>query len=154
MTAPHLLHGVLRFVLHQVVYTHDASWKGGWCHRVAWPWKETLCACVRAHVCMAVNTAGRRRTQSHAAREGQTQLLEKTLASDQEETGDKVLLSRSGRLRTQKRNPFVLGLETWFRSAPLGPRDPMGLEKTLFFKMEFGEKPHLCKKGQKNQIVL
>lgn len=102
---------------------------------------------------MAVNTAGRRRRQPHAAGEGQTQLLEKTLASDQEETGDKVL-SRSGRLRTQKRNPFVLGLETWFRSAPLGPQDPMGLEKTLFFKMEFGEKPHLCKKGQKTQIVL
>ena len=31
----------------------------------------------------------------------------------------------------------------------------MGFEKTVFFKMEFGEKPHLlCEKGQKNQIVL
>lgn len=30
----------------------------------------------------------------------------------------------------------------------------MGLEKTLFFKIEFGENPLLHEKGQKNQVVL
>ena len=88
------------------------------------------CVCMCLHVCMAVNTAGRRRrTQSHMAREGRTQLLEKILVSDQEETGDKVLLSRSRRLRTRKQKPFVLRLETWFRSAPLDSSGFHGVRK-------------------------
>ena len=90
------------------------------------------------HVCVAVNTAGRRRrTQSHMAREGRTQLLEKILVSDQEETGDKVLLSRSRRLRTRKQKPFVLGLDETrlvqecsfgFLEIPWGSKRPCSLK--------------------------
>ena len=42
------------------------------------------------------------------AGEGRSQLFRKTLVSDLEETGDKVLLSRGARLRIKKEKPFGL----------------------------------------------
>lgn len=83
---------------------------------------------------MHVNTPGRRRReQPHVAGEGRSQLFRKTLGGDLEGTGDKVLLSRTPRLRIKKEKPYRLGLEPGSGRLLWIPWDPNGVRKDLVF---------------------